>query len=101
LTIDIVPARRPGGVSRGVVRIKLGDIHVQRQGSRVCGDTFYDCYLVPLNFAPFAEVVADRAKAVRPRRVLETAAGTGVVAEALARILPTDVTPTATDLTSQ
>ena len=59
---------------------------------------FYDRYLVPLIFAPYAEVVADRAKALRPRRVLETAAGTGVVTEALARKLPTDVTITATDL---
>src|SRR5215831_19240926 len=59
---------------------------------------FYDRYLVPLNFAPYAEVVADRAKALLPHRVLETAAGTGVVTEALARILPTDVTITATDL---
>ncbi len=59
---------------------------------------FYDRYLVPLNFAPYAEVVADRAKALLPRRILETAAGTGVVTEALARILPTDVTITATDL---
>ena len=59
---------------------------------------FYDRYLVPLNFAPYAEVVADRAKGLLPRRVLETAAGTGVVTEALARILPSDVTITATDL---
>jgi SAM-dependent methyltransferase len=59
---------------------------------------FYDLYLVPLNFAPYAEVVADRAKALFPRHVLETAAGTGVVTEALARILPTEVTITATDL---
>ena len=59
---------------------------------------FYDRYIVPLNFAPYAEVVADRVKALLPRRVLETAAGTGVVTEALARILPTHVTITATDL---
>jgi SAM-dependent methyltransferase len=59
---------------------------------------FYDRYLVPLIFAPYAEVVADRAKAMHPRRVLETAAGTGVVTEALARMLPTDATITATDL---
>ena len=44
---------------------------------------FYDRYLVPLNFAPSAEVVADHARGLRPRRVLETAAGTGVVTEAL------------------
>jgi len=59
---------------------------------------FYDRYLVPLIFAPYAEVVADRVKAFLPRRVLETAAGTGVVTEALARILPSEVTITATDL---
>jgi len=59
---------------------------------------FYDRYLVPLIFAPYAEVVADRVKARLPRRVLKTAAGTGVVTEAMARILPTDVTITATDL---
>jgi ubiquinone/menaquinone biosynthesis C-methylase UbiE len=59
---------------------------------------FYDRYLVPLMFAPYAEVVADRAKVLLPRCVLETAAGTGVATEALARILPTDVTITATNL---
>jgi hypothetical protein len=40
---------------------------------------FYDRYLVPLNFAPYAEVVADRATALRPRRALETAAGSDVL----------------------
>ena len=59
---------------------------------------FYDRYLVPLNFAPYAEVVADRVKGLLPRRILETAAGTGVVTEALARELPSEVTITATDL---
>jgi SAM-dependent methyltransferase len=59
---------------------------------------FYDRYLVPLIFAPYADVVADRAKGLFPRRVLETAAGTGVVTEALARILPSEVSITATDL---
>ena len=59
---------------------------------------FYDRYLVPLNFAPYAEVVANRVNGIRPHRVLETAAGTGVVTEALSRILPSDVTITATDI---
>jgi len=59
---------------------------------------FYDRYLVPFLFAPYAEVVAGRAKGLRPRRVLETAAGTGVVTEALSRTLPSDVVITATDL---
>jgi SAM-dependent methyltransferase len=59
---------------------------------------FYDRYLVPLNFAPYAQVVADRAKGLLPRHVLETAAGTGIVTEALSRTLPSDVAITATDL---
>jgi SAM-dependent methyltransferase len=59
---------------------------------------FYDRYLVPLIFAPYAEVVAERVKELLPRQILETAAGTGVVTEALARILPSDVMITATDL---
>jgi ubiquinone/menaquinone biosynthesis C-methylase UbiE len=62
---------------------------------------FYDRYLVPLNFAPYAEVVADRAKAFRPHRVLETAAGTGVLAEAPSLALPSEVAITATDLNLQ
>jgi ubiquinone/menaquinone biosynthesis C-methylase UbiE len=48
----------------------------------------YDRYMVPLIFAPFAEEVAQRAKAFMPGHVLETAAGTGVVTEALHRALP-------------
>ena len=48
----------------------------------------YDRYMVPLIFAPYAALVADRARALAPRRILETAAGTGVVTEALHRALP-------------
>jgi len=59
---------------------------------------FYDRFLVPLIFAPYAEVVADRVKGLHARRILETAAGTGILTEALARILPSEVTITATDL---
>ena len=32
---------------------------------------FYNRYLVPLNFASYAEVVADRVKALLPCRILE------------------------------
>lgn len=59
---------------------------------------FYDRFLVPLIFAPYAKVMADRAKILGPRRVLETAAGTGVLTEALAETLPSEVAITATDL---
>lgn len=48
----------------------------------------YDQYMVPLIFAPYARLVAERAALLQPRRILETAAGTGVVTEALHRALP-------------
>jgi len=57
----------------------------------------YEQYLVPLLFRPYAEVLAQRAADFRPRRILETAAGTGVVTAALARALP-DAEIVATDL---
>ena len=44
----------------------------------------YDRYLVPLLFEAFAEDLAERAAALSPDSVLETAAGTGVVTRALA-----------------
>ena len=59
---------------------------------------FYDRHLVPMNFAPYARILAGRAKGLAPSRVLETAAGTGIVTQELAQILPPDVTITATDL---
>lgn len=48
----------------------------------------YDRYMVPLVFEPFARAVAERAALLQPRTILETAAGTGVVTEALHRALP-------------
>src|SRR6266542_6431577 len=57
----------------------------------------YERYMVPLLFRPYAEVLADRARQFAPRDILETAAGTGVVTDALARALP-DAEIIATDL---
>ena len=48
----------------------------------------YDRYMVPLVFAPYAKLVADRAASFAPLRILETAAGTGVVTEYLHRAVP-------------
>ncbi len=57
----------------------------------------YEQYLVPVVFQPFAEDLATRAAALRPRRILELAAGTGVLtAGLLASALSAEVT--ATDL---
>jgi SAM-dependent methyltransferase len=58
----------------------------------------YEEYLVPLIFQPYAEDLANRL-AQRPlARVLEIAAGTGVVTRRLAAVLPQDVSIVATDL---
>jgi len=58
----------------------------------------YDTHLVPLIFEPYALDLARRAEALAPGRVLETAAGTGVVTRALARTLSPQVELVATDL---
>jgi len=58
----------------------------------------YERLLVPLIFAPYARDLAARIAQSRSHRILETAAGTGVVTRALAAQLPADVVITATDL---
>ncbi len=58
----------------------------------------YERLLVPLIFAPYAADLAARAAAMRPRAVLEVAAGTGVVTRELARVLPADCEIVASDL---
>ena len=60
--------------------------------------TIYDTYLVPLIFEPYAADLAPRLTARAPARVLEIAAGTGVVTRALASALPGHVSIVATDL---
>ena len=57
----------------------------------------YERYLVPMIFAPYAADLARRLVELKPRRVLEIAAGTGVVTRALAEALP-DTGIVATDL---
>jgi SAM-dependent methyltransferase len=58
----------------------------------------YDAYLVPLIFEPYAADLAKRLASRRVSRVLEIAAGTGVVTRALASALPRSVIIVATDL---
>jgi SAM-dependent methyltransferase len=58
----------------------------------------YDSCLVPLIFAPYADDLARRLAARTLSRVLEIAAGTGVVTRALASALPEQVAIVATDL---
>ena len=59
----------------------------------------YQQRLVPLLFAPWAELIAQRVARLRPERIVEMAAGTGVVTAALAaacpeaEIIATDLNP--------
>jgi SAM-dependent methyltransferase len=59
---------------------------------------FYETYLVPLLFEPYAADLVSRLGSRSPGRVLEVAAGTGVVTRALAAVLPERVSIVATDL---
>jgi len=58
----------------------------------------YEDYFVPLIFAPYATDLAGRVASRTPARVLELAAGTGVVTRALAAQLPAATEIVATDL---
>jgi SAM-dependent methyltransferase len=58
----------------------------------------YEALMVPMIFAPYAADLARRIAALQPRRVLELAAGTGVLTRELAARLPADTLIVATDL---
>jgi ubiquinone/menaquinone biosynthesis C-methylase UbiE len=58
----------------------------------------YDRTLVPMFFEPYAEDLASRLGDLDRGRLLEIAAGTGVVTRAIARTLPAPVEIVATDL---
>jgi SAM-dependent methyltransferase len=59
---------------------------------------YYDRGLGPMIFADYAVEIAQRVAAGNPARVLETAAGTGIVTRQLRNALPADAHVTATDL---
>jgi ubiquinone/menaquinone biosynthesis C-methylase UbiE len=58
----------------------------------------YDLFLVPLIFESYARDLAERLARIEPRNVLETAAGTGVLTQAMASTLPASSRIIATDL---
>jgi SAM-dependent methyltransferase len=58
----------------------------------------YDSCMVPLIFEPYALDIVARLAARRPMRVLEIAAGTGVVTRSIVAALPGDVAIVATDI---
>lgn len=59
----------------------------------------YDRYMGPLLFEPYAKLVAERCAFLQPDRILEIAAGTGIVTRAVHRSAPraelvaTDINP--------
>src|SRR4051812_48721012 len=57
----------------------------------------YERYLVPLIFEPYADDIVRRLEAIKPKRILEVAAGTGVVTRRMAAAYP-DAEIVATDL---
>lgn len=59
---------------------------------------YYDRFLGPRIFFDFADDLAKRVLDVRPKKVLELAAGTGIVTRRLRDLLPGDCLITATDL---
>jgi ubiquinone/menaquinone biosynthesis C-methylase UbiE len=67
----------------------------------------YARLMVPLFFRPYAELLAERARQFKPRRILETAAGTGVVTRALydrfpnAEIVATDLNQPMLDIAAE
>ena len=58
----------------------------------------YETYLVPLIFEPYAADLSERIKSRRVSRLLEVAAGTGVVTRALSAALDPSASIVATDL---
>lgn len=67
----------------------------------------YDRYMGPLLFGPYAEYVAGRVAGLQPDRILETAAGTGIVTRAVKEALPsaevvaTDINPAVAEFAAQ
>jgi ubiquinone/menaquinone biosynthesis C-methylase UbiE len=59
----------------------------------------YDRYMGPLLFEPYAKLVAARCAVLKPERILETAAGTGIVTREVhqavpqAQLVATDINP--------
>jgi ubiquinone/menaquinone biosynthesis C-methylase UbiE len=79
---------------------KTGGIVVKEADKLFVGSmpALYDRYLGPFIFEPYAQDLAERVVRFGPQRLLETAAGTGIVTRAMARALPATAAITATDL---
>jgi SAM-dependent methyltransferase len=76
------------------------EVSMSDDAARFIGDVpeEYDRGLGPTIFADYADDIARRVTASSPIRVLETAAGTGIVTRRLRDLLPAEARLTATDL---
>jgi len=69
--------------------------------------SLYDRYMGPLLFEPYATHVAKRVAPLRPERILETAAGTGIATRAVSETVPeasivaTDINPAVVEFAAQ
>ena len=67
----------------------------------------YDRYMGPLLFEPYARLISERSALFQPNRILETAAGTGIVTRALSEAVPhaeivaTDLNPVMIEFAKQ
>ena len=73
---------------------------MNKQASRFIGSIpeHYDRFLGPRIFHDFADDLALRVAGLRPKSVLELAAGTGILTRRLRDVLPEECAVTATDL---
>src|SRR4051794_8305132 len=81
-------------------RFTVGDAMASNVDTAFTGSVaqFYERYMVPLIFEPYAIDMAQRVARAAPGRVLELAAGTGVVTRQLAVMLDPSADIVATDL---
>jgi SAM-dependent methyltransferase len=80
---------------------EIADDMTIREGAGIFGDTVpkvYASHLAPLIFDPYAMDLAQRVERHAPARILELAAGTGVLTRALADTLPSATEIVATDI---
>jgi ubiquinone/menaquinone biosynthesis C-methylase UbiE len=67
----------------------------------------YDGYMGPPLFEPYAKLIAERRAILKPNRILETAAGTGIVTRAVhlmtpqAEVVATDINPAMLEFATQ
>jgi ubiquinone/menaquinone biosynthesis C-methylase UbiE len=85
-------------VSSGHDLIGGGAMGVKTPAGKAFAPIFYDRYLVPMSFRPYAQETARRIAGLPVRRLLETACGTGVVTYALVAALPEETEIVATDI---